>query len=51
MDSKAGGACQWAGIGAGKMQRLQWAKGRTERCAVTADVTRVSWGGSNVLRG
>ena len=44
MDSKADGACQWAGIGAGKMQRLQWAKGRTERCAVTADVTGVSRG-------
>ena len=43
-DSKAGGACQWAGIGAGKMQGLQWAKGRKERCAVTADVTvDVAW--------
>ena len=35
-DRRAGGACQWAGTD-GKMQRLQWAEGQTERREVTAD--------------
>ena len=32
---RAGGAYQWAGTD-GKMQRLQWAERRTERCEVIA---------------
>ena len=36
-ERRAGGAYQWTGT-VGKMQRLQWAEGQTERREVTADI-------------